>query len=276
MVVVPALQTLNAANPWKSTRLGWIGVVLVLLITAGICWKQLSYYYRSGGAAAKAGVFQTVKAYSNREYTLDWALAVLGAGLIPVAWFYTPVWLAAFSLYCILGLWRCRLTLRRPFIAAGRRPPLRSGFLDTYPGRMLPSAPTDQEMRLNVQKVAGSLDQIHGTRRIPVKDILAGWVWSFRIHANAAAAAFLAASLSLALGKATLSVGVSIGGVVLVAVLFDRLSSRSLDWGKKNATRMIGGLRVSKFDWGVSTALGLILAAAVVLASSMVWHSKIR
>jgi hypothetical protein len=233
----PLAQALKAENPWRRNWTGKSGMILLSLATLGICLKQFKYYYRSG-TATKDGVFQTIKAYSNLEYHLDWALGIWGAALFPlfpVASFYTPAWLLAFSIYCFLGILRCRYTLQRPSIAATAAPPIRSHLFSKYLGRALPATPSDEEIRTNMAKVSASLEALHGIGRTPVKRILAGWVWSFRIHLVVAFVGFSISTVLLMIGKTSASIYFTLICASLVLILFLSLSTPSLEWGTRNA-----------------------------------------
>jgi hypothetical protein len=258
----PFAQAVEAANPWRGSVVGKVGISILLFVTTGICLKQLNYYYKSGGGK-KDGVFQTVKAYSNLEYHLDWGLGVWGAALWPVAWFYTPLWLWAFSLYCLLGILRCRYTLLRPSIASHSEIPIRPGLFSTYPGRALPVSPTDKQIRANIVRVSTSLEDRHGLQGTPVKNILAGWVWSFGIHSVVASTGFLISSILLAIGHTSISIYLTLVWVILVLVLFENLSSPSLTWGTNNADALIG--RARRTDWKLIVSIAMLAVGTVVL-----------
>ena len=262
--ILPLLLRIAEANPWRHSLVGRFGIVLLMVVTAGICRKQLDYYYKSGGAR-KAGVFQTAKAYSDIEYTMDWVLALVGAGLWPIAWYYTPAWLGTFSLYCLVGLYRCKYVLLRPYIVAKAKLPDRTGFLNSYPGRALPLNPSSQEIQANLDEVGASPETLHGPERIPVKYIFAGWVWSFRIHAAVSAIGFLGAAVLSALGRETLSVLFTLAWVVLVVGLFLGLSSRSLSWGEGNATRLKTQLEHRQVDPTEVVLIAILLVATIML-----------
>jgi hypothetical protein len=260
--IAPAFKRLKELNPWWDTTVGQVSIWLLLAITLRICLKQLGYYYaRLGGGSDKAGVFQTVKAHSALEYTLDWILAILGASLFVVAWYYTPVWLFAFALYCLVAWYRCKVTLSRPAIVETvTRTPARGGLFDRYLGRLLPPSPTVEQTEQHFQQVAQSLNQPHGPRGIPVKFIFAGWLWSFPINCVVASSAFLFSCLFFVAGKTVWSIYVSLIGLLALLTTFFGLSARSLRRGEQTADGIIGGLFKSQSTNTVRVSCALVLA----------------
>jgi hypothetical protein len=249
---------LERVNPWLSDPIGKYGVWAVFLTAFLICLKQLSYYYRYS-YARKTGIFEELACHSQLEYTLDWALGIAGAALLPLSYFYTPLWLLAFSFYCLLGWYRCRVTLlRRFYVEKFIDPPLRSGLFSNYQGRLIADAATQAQIDKHLARVAQSLDNMHEPKSlaVPYKSILAGWTRSFLIHSIIAATGFLFTNLLLSLAKVTLSVVVTLIWVVLILTLFIMLSGYSLRWGSRNADVVTKQFETGKR--GVLTSIAFI------------------
>lgn len=263
--IAPQLAFLKEINFWWRTGIvGTVGIASLILATGLICAKQLGYYYLGWGHGSKNGVFQTIRAYSNLEFVLDVLLGIFGAFLWPVAWYYTPAWLLTFSWYCLVALYRCNLTLQRPLIASTETVFPNSTIQRTrFYGRGLPQNPSTTAIADHLTMVSKSLETKHNG--IPVKYILAGWVWSFRTYAVLSASFFCISYALHIVGKTSASIGIALFGTALTVVLFATMSDFTLRWGTEFADSIIERLRLRKKQPIATIAICLFLLGGVIM-----------
>lgn len=119
-LIVATWDILRILDPWaeiffgqRKTDLSYFVAILILLIVTGImAWKQLSYYYAEHGTG-KQGIFKyNIKQINPLEMAIDILLAMMGALLfffaaLPILWFLL------LFIYSVLVVSRCFFTLLR-------------------------------------------------------------------------------------------------------------------------------------------------------------------
>jgi len=102
----PLLQALDEPHRMVVSVAYWV-------MASALIYKQYHIYYdRDSGTTGGAFAF-TVGALTRYELNLDRALAVVSAGLWPVATIAPTLWFPLLTLYCVIGATRCRITLDR-------------------------------------------------------------------------------------------------------------------------------------------------------------------
>lgn len=239
-------QVVQPFDPWNKPEYGvyrWLLTPVMLIITGFMFIKQWHYYY--GGNGKKDGVFaKTVGALSDEEFSLDILLSVLGGILVFLSLRMPSLWLMGFSVYCILGWRRCRVTLlRQRFAKTWRTKGVGKVSLWTFCFSNYPGRATAANFEEKLKESESTLDKKHisndGTE-LPVNAILAGWVWSFALHAiYAALGNFLIWCLLLQIGTNWISFSVTLLFVMGVGILFWKLSETSLKWGKEHYKELV-------------------------------------
>lgn len=274
IVVMPWAQSyiewLHATNLWINNPVGEYGIWGMFVITVLICFKQMSYYYRVD-FAKKTGIFEALGSQSMREYATDWALAILGGMLFPIATLLTPYWLLAFSLYALLGWYRCSTTLLRGhYISKARAIPTRPSIFSKIPRRLLVPEATVGQIEEHDARVAASTSTRHeaGSLQVQYCAILAGWTLSFPVHSILAGAGFIFADVLLSLRQTTASVLVTLLSCGLLLSIFFLMSEYSLRWGTKNAQRVENDLARGRPGLMIVAASSLAVLAVIQAVAS--------
>jgi len=215
-LIVATWDILRTLDPWaeiffgqRKTDLSYFVAVLILLIVTGIiAWKQLSYYYAEHGTG-KQGIFKyKIKQVNPLEMTLDILLAMIGALLF----FFTALptlWFLLLSIYSVLVVSRCFFTL------------LRKQFAE-YLRKRNKEIPSWYESSLNREH-----------NRLTVKFVLGGWICS---HSFVGIYSFLMFQVFYFIIEplyVPYRLAAFLIAIVGIIILYLGLAKRSYSWGKK-------------------------------------------
>jgi len=220
----------KATDPryWPQTWDGLLERVIIFAFTFYLMLKQTDYYYGWLNKSSKSGIFKALGWANTWEVVSDVALGFWGASLLAISGLWPYLWLPAFAIYCVLGWFRCRISLARGKVAKRRR--IRSDI--TIFTAIFSLAPFD----LDFDKLAKSIEGIHiipKRKEVSKKAVLAGWMWSFRMY-------FLFCTISsLCLLFYLMSVRIAslISTLFSIGILFCHgglTSDISLSWGEKH------------------------------------------
>jgi len=162
---------------WPQTWDGWFERGMLFLFTFYLMLKQTDYYYGWLNWSSKSGLFKAIGWANTWEVVSDYALGFWGACLFAISGLWPYLWLPAFTLYCLLGWLRCRLSLARG--RTSRRRKVRYDKLIIT--RVFSLAPFDMDF----DKLGESIEGMHkapGHEEVSKKAVLAGWIWSFSLY----------------------------------------------------------------------------------------------